>query len=78
MAATAEKVVMIEAGADEIPDEIMYAGIVKAHEEIRKQIAFINQIVAEIGKPKVEYDHAQFNQELFDKIVDEFMDERCV
>ena len=75
VAATREKVVMIEAGADEIPDEIMYAGIVKAHEEIRKQIAFINQIVSEIGKPKMEYDHAQFNQELFDKIVDEFMDE---
>ena len=36
---------MIEAGADEIPDEIMYAGIVKAHEEIKKQVAFINQIV---------------------------------
>ena len=44
VAATREKVVMIEAGADEIPDEIMYAGIVKAHEEIKKQIAFINQI----------------------------------
>ena len=47
MAATAGKVVMIEAGADEIPDEIMYAGIVKAHEEIRKQVEFINAIVAE-------------------------------
>ena len=75
VAATREKVVMIEAGADEIPDEIMYAGIVKAHEEIKKQIDFIDQIVAEIGKPKMEYDHAQFNQELFDKIVADFMDE---
>ena len=46
-----------------------------AHEDIKKQVAFINQIVAEIGKPKMEYEHAQFNQELFDKIVDEFMDE---
>ena len=75
VAATREKVVMIEAGADEIPDEIMYAGIVKAHEEIRKQIDFIDQIVQEIGKPKMEYDHAQFNQELFDDIVANFMDE---
>ena len=75
VAATREKVVMIEAGADEIPDEIMYAGIVKAHEEIRKQIDFIDQIVREIGKPKMEYDHAQFNQELFDDIVANFMDE---
>ena len=75
VAATREKVVMIEAGADEIPDEIMYAGIVKAHEEIKKQIDFIDQIVSEIGKPKMEYEHAQFNQELFDKIVADFMDE---
>ena len=72
---TAKKVVMIEAGADEIPDEIMYAGIVKAHEEIRKQIDLIDQIVAEIGKPKMEYEHAQFNQELFDKIVAATMDD---
>ena len=44
-------------------------------EEIKKQVAVINQIVAEIGKPKMEYEHAQFNQELFDKIVADFMDE---
>ena len=75
VAATQEKVVMIEAGADEIPDEIMFAGIVKAHEEIRKQITFINSIVAEVGKPKMEYEHAAFNQELFDDIVANFMDE---
>ena len=75
VAATREKVVMIEAGADEIPDEIMYAGIVQAHEEIKKQIDFIDQIVAEIGKPKMEYEHAQFNQELFDDIVANYMDE---
>ena len=75
VAATMEKVVMIEAGAKEIPDEIMYEGIVKAHEEIKKQVAFINGIVAEIGKPKFEYEHADFNQELFDDIVANFMDE---
>ena len=75
VAATKEKVVMIEAGADEIPDEIMYEGIVKAHEEIKKQVEFINGIVAEIGKPKFEYEHADFNQELFDDIVTNFMDE---
>ncbi|MBU5435244.1 polyribonucleotide nucleotidyltransferase [Pseudoflavonifractor sp. MSJ-37] len=75
VAATDGKVVMIEAGAKEIPDEIMYEGIVKAHEEIRKQVAFINGIVAEIGKPKMEYEHADFDQELFDKIVAATMDE---
>ena len=75
VAATAQKVVMIEAGAKEIPDEIMYEGIVQAHEEIKKQIELINQIVAEIGKPKFEYPHAAFDQELFDKIVEATMDE---
>ena len=75
VAATMEKVVMIEAGAKEIPDDIMYDGIVAAHEEIKKQVAFINQIVAEIGNPKFEYEHADFNQELFDDIVANFMDE---
>jgi len=70
VAATMGKVVMIEAGAKEIPDEIMYEGIVKAHEEIKKQIEFINQIVSEIGKPKFEYPHADFNQQLFDDIVE--------
>ena len=53
----------------------MYAGIVKAHEEIKKQVAFINQIVAEIGRDKMTYDHADFDQELFDKIVEATMDE---
>ena len=75
VAATEGKVVMIEAGANEIPDEIMYEGIVKAHEEIKKQVAFINNIAAEIGKPKMEYEHADFDQELFDKIVAATMDE---
>lgn len=69
VAATAEKVVMIEAGADQIPDEIMLEGIIQAHEQIKKQVAFINSIVAEIGKAKFEYPHADFNQELFDDIV---------
>ncbi len=75
VAATMGKVVMIEAGAKEIPDEIMYQGIVEAHEEIKKQVEFINGIVAEIGKPKFEYQHADFDQELFDDIVASFMDE---
>ena len=75
VAATEQKVVMIEAGADQIDDEIMYNGIVKAHEEIRKQVALINQMVSEIGKPKFTYEHADFNEELFNKIVEATMDE---
>ena len=75
VAATDKKVIMIEAGAKELPDDIMYDAIVKAHEEIKAQVAFINQIVAEIGKEKMTYDHADFDQELFDKIVAATMDE---
>ena len=55
--------------------DIMYDAIVKAHEEIKAQVAFINQIVAEIGREKMTYDHADFDQELFDKIVAATMDE---
>ena len=75
VAATGAKVVMIEAGADQLPDDIMYEAIVKAHEEIRAQVEFINGIVAEIGKEKMTYDHADFDQELFDKIVAATMEE---
>ncbi|MCD7754630.1 MAG: polyribonucleotide nucleotidyltransferase [Clostridiales bacterium] len=73
--ATGKKIVMIEAGADQIPDEIMFEGICKAFDEIQKQIKLINQMVEEIGKPKFDYPHADFDQELFDKIVDATMDE---
>ena len=75
VAATDKKVIMIEAGAKELPDDIMYDAIVKAHEEIKRQVAFINEIVAEIGREKMTYDHADFDQELFDKIVEATMDE---
>ena len=75
VAATAQKVIMIEAGAKELPDDIMYDAILKAHEEIQKQVALINTMVSEIGKEKMTYDHAAFDQVLFDKIVHDFMDE---
>ena len=72
---TDKKVVMIEAGANEVPNDKMFEAIQKAHEENQKQIALINKMVAEIGKPKFDYPHAAFDQELFDKIVADFMDE---
>ena len=72
---TGKKVVMIEAGANEVPNDVMFEAIRSAHEENQKQITLINQMVAEIGKPKFDYPHADFNQELFDKIVADFMDE---
>ena len=72
---TGKKVVMIEAGANEVPNAIMFEAIKRAHEENQKQIALINQMVAEIGKPKFDYPHADFNYELFNKITADFMDE---
>ena len=72
---THKKVVMIEAGANEVPNDKMFEAIKSAHEENQKVLALIDQMVAEVGKPKFEYPHADFNQELFDKIVADFMDE---
>ena len=72
---TGKKVVMIEAGANEVDNDTMYRAIELAHNENQKQIELINRMVAEIGKPKFDYPHANFNQELFDKIVADFMDE---
>ena len=72
---TGKKVVMIEAGANEVPNDKMFEAIQKAHKENQKQIELINKMVAEIGKPKFDYPHAAFDQELFDDIVANFMDE---
>ena len=72
---TDKKVVMIEAGANEVPNDVMFEAIKTAHAENQKIIALINQMVSEIGKPKFEYPHAAFDQVLFDKIVADFMDE---
>ncbi len=72
---TGKKVVMIEAGANEVPNDVMFEAIKQAHEENQKQIALIDQMVQEIGKPKFDYPHADFNYELFNKITADFMDE---
>ena len=72
---TGKKVVMIEAGANQVPNDVMFEAICMAHEENQKQIALIGQMVAEIGKPKFDYPHADFDEELFEKIVDATMDQ---
>ncbi len=66
IAATHKKIVMIESEADEVPDDVMYEGIVQAHEHVQPVLDLIDKMVAEIGKPKFEYEHASFDQELFD------------
>ena len=65
VASTAEKVIMIEAGANEIPEEKMIEAIYKCHEINQTIIAFINQIRAELGKPKHEYASCAIPEELF-------------
>lgn len=75
IAATMDKIVMIEAGGDQIPEDVMLGGIKAAHEAIKPVIALINQMVSEIGKPKFEYEHASWNQELFDKICEKYLDD---
>ena len=65
VASTREKVIMIEAGANEIPEARMIEAIYKAHEVNQQIIAFIDKIVAECGKPKHEYTSCAIPEELF-------------
>ena len=70
IAATHKKIVMIESEAKEVPDDVMYEGIVQAHEHLQPVLDLIDRMVAEIGKPKFEYEHAAFDDELFNKLVE--------
>mgnify|MGYP002511256755 FL=1 len=65
VASTAEKVIMIEAGANEVPEDKMIEAIYTAHEINQTIIAFINQIVSEVGKAKHEYTSCAIPEELF-------------
>ena len=65
VASTEQKVIMIEAGAKEVPEEKMIEAIYKAHEVNQTIITFIKQIVSEVGKPKHEYEHHIIPEELF-------------
>ena len=68
VAASEGKVVMIEAGAKEVSDEVMFDAIMKAHEECKGVVKFINEIVAEIGKPKFAYASGELDHDMFDEI----------
>ena len=68
VASTAEKVIMIEAGANEIPEAKMIEAIYKCHEINQEIIAFINGICAEVGKKKMEYTSCAIPDEMFEKI----------
>ncbi len=68
VAATMQKIVMIEAGAKEVSDDDMYNAIMLAHEEIKGLLGFINGIVAEIGKPKFSYPSCELDHDMFDEV----------
>ena len=70
IAATHKKIVMIESEADQVPEDVMYEGIVQAHKHLQPVLDLIDKMVAEIGKPKFEYEHAAFDDELFNKLVE--------
>ena len=68
VAGSMEKIVMIEAGADEVDDDTMLNAIIEGHKEIKKMITFINEIKAEIGKPKFEFQSMEIDHDFFDEI----------
>ena len=69
VASTAEKVIMIEAGANEVPEDKMIEAIFKAHEVNKEIIKFIERIVEECGKEKHEYEHIDTPEDLWDDMV---------
>ena len=74
VAGTLEKITMIEAGANEIPEDIMLEAIKKGHEEIIKICKFISEIQKEIGKPKFEYKSFAVSEDLYSEVENEFKD----
>lgn len=74
VAGTQEKIAMIEAGANEIPNDIMLEAIKKGHEEIKKVCEFISHIKAEIGKPKFEYKSFEVDPTVYEEIESNYKD----
>ena len=70
VASTAEKVIMIEAGANEVPEDKMIEAVFKAHEVNKEVIKFIDRIVEECGKEKHEYEHVDTPEDLWNDMVD--------
>ena len=68
IAATHKKIVMIESEADQVPDEVMFEGIVQAHERLQPVLDMIDHMVREVGKEKFTYNKASFDEELFETL----------
>ena len=75
VAATEKKITMIEAGANEVPDDLMLKAIKEAHKEIKKICKFINKIQKEIGKPKFEYQSFEVDHDVYEFVEENFKDE---
>ena len=74
VAGTKDKIAMIEAGADEIPNDLMLEAIKKGHEEIKKICDFITEIKNEIGKPKFEYKSFEVDHNVYEEIENLYKD----
>jgi polyribonucleotide nucleotidyltransferase len=70
VAGTEHKVIMIEAGAQEVPEDVMLEAIMKGHEEIKKQTEFIKGIISEVGKPKYAYESKKVPDEIFNDVLE--------
>ena len=77
VAGTKKKVVMIEAGANEVSEDVMYDAIVYAHSEIKKICDFIETIVAAVGKEKAAYEAHEVDHDMFDKVYAYSYDKVC-
>ena len=75
VAATMDKIVMIEAGANEVDEDTMLNAIKAAHVEIKKIITFINGIVAERGKPKIDFQVVGLDMDVFHAIKEKYLDD---
>ena len=75
VAATEKKITMIEAGANEVPDDLMLKAIKEAHKEIKKICKFINKMQKEIGKPKFEYQSFEVDHDVYEFVEENFKEE---
>ncbi len=75
VAANEDVICMIEAGANEVANDVMLDAIIKGHEEIKRMVAFIKNVQAEIGKPKFSFQSMEVPHELFDAIRDFAIDD---
>ena len=75
VAGSMEKIVMIEAGAYEVPDDQMLDAILLGHAEIKKMVAFINDIKAQIGKPKFTFESMELDHDMMDEFMADFGDQ---